>query len=66
MEALLKLPEVIKRTSLCRSLIYQMMKGGEFPKNIPIYGRSVGWVESEIENWIQNRIKNARTNQKDF
>ena len=64
METLLRLQEVKKRSGLCRSLIYQMMRTGEFPKSIPIYGRSVGWIESEVENWIQERISMSRSKKK--
>lgn len=56
MEALLKLPEVRRRTSLAKSTIYKMMAEGKFPANIQTVGRSRAWPESIIEGWIQNRI----------
>ncbi len=37
--------------------IYNGMKAGTFPKSVPIGKRTVGWVESEIHNWIAERIK---------
>ncbi|HCL4227708.1 TPA: AlpA family phage regulatory protein, partial [Pseudomonas aeruginosa] len=30
--------------------------GGEFPLSIPLVGRSVGWIESEVQEWIQAKI----------
>jgi len=29
---------------------------GGFPKPVPLVGRSVGWVESEVQEWIRGRI----------
>ncbi|EHR41717.1 helix-turn-helix transcriptional regulator [Alishewanella jeotgali] len=48
--------EVIKRVSLCKASIYKRMKVGEFPKPINIGGRRVAWLESDIENWITERL----------
>lgn len=56
MEAILRLPAVKARVGLGRSTIDRRMKLGEFPKSIPIGGGLVGWVESDIEEWIQQRI----------
>lgn len=60
MEALLRIQEVKRRSGLCRTEIYHRMKVGQFPKNVPLSIRSVGWVESEIEKWVQDRIAQAR------
>lgn len=52
---ILRLPEVIDRTGLCRSSIYQKVIDGQFPKTIKIGGtRSVGWIEAEVSAWIEN------------
>jgi len=52
----LRLPEVISRTGYRRSNIYHLMSLGRFPKAIPLGGRAVAWLESEIEDWIQARV----------
>lgn len=57
-----RLPEVIARTGLSRSTIYELMLDGEFPSQIQLARRTVGWVESEIENWIDSRIDASREN----
>lgn len=55
-ENFLRLSDVMKRTGLSRSTIYLNIKNGHFPKNINIGTRSVGWLESEINAWMQQRI----------
>ncbi|PIQ42813.1 MAG: hypothetical protein COV52_06005 [Gammaproteobacteria bacterium CG11_big_fil_rev_8_21_14_0_20_46_22] len=55
---LLRLKEVKHRTGLSRSSIYLMISENQFPRQIQLSGnRSVAWVEQEIEEWIQMRIK---------
>jgi len=56
-ENFLRLSDVMKRTGLSRSSIYLNIKKGHFPKNISIGARSVGWLESEINAWMQSCIK---------
>ena len=52
---ILRLPEVKKITGLGRSSIYSMMEAGTFPRQIPLGMRAVGWLESEIKEWIEQR-----------
>ena len=56
----LRLPEVIKLTGLCRSSIYQMEAEERFPHRVPIGLRAVGWVESEIQDWLRRRIESRQ------
>jgi prophage regulatory protein len=65
MEALLKLPEVKRRVGLSKTDIYIMMSANRFPRNVKISIRSVAWVESEIENWVQQKIAKSRPQNKD-
>ncbi|MEZ5530732.1 MAG: AlpA family transcriptional regulator [Porticoccaceae bacterium] len=52
---ILRLPQVIELTGFSRSSIYALMKTGEFPLNIKLGQRAVGWKEQDITNWINNR-----------
>lgn len=61
--AILRLPEVKTRTGLARSTIYLRVKQGDFPRPVPLGGRAVGWVESEIETWLERQIQNSRDRQ---
>jgi prophage regulatory protein len=58
---ILRLPEVKRRTGLSRSTIYERIETGNFPLPIGLGGRSVGWLESEIESWIAARVEVRRT-----
>ena len=43
-------------TTKSRSYIYDAMGRGEFPRQVKLGGRSVAWVESEVQDWIEARI----------
>ena len=53
---ILRLPEVRGRTGLSRATIYRKMQADEFPRSRQLGAHSVGWVESEIEDWIVERV----------
>ena len=46
----------MERTGLSRSSIYLSISEGSFPQNINLSARSVAWLESEIDTWMQERI----------
>lgn len=57
---LLRLPQVLARVGLKTTRLYQLVGDGEFPAPVRIGERSVGWVESEVEEWLQRRIAQPR------
>ncbi|HCF7596978.1 helix-turn-helix transcriptional regulator [Pseudomonas aeruginosa] len=60
---IIRLKDVIDSTGIARSTIYKLIGEGGFPKPVPLVGRSVGWVESEVHEWIKARIaERDRTN----
>ena len=56
----LKLPQVISITGLSRSSLYNLVAAGNFPKQIPLGARSVVWLESEVQEFMQKCIANRR------
>ena len=52
---ILRAPEVEARTGLGRSSRNRKIKAGEFPVPVSLGARAVGWLESEIEAWIESR-----------
>ena len=59
-ENILRWPEVRIRVGLCRSQIHTLVQQGKFPKPIKLGARASGWIESEIDQWIENRISASR------
>lgn len=57
---ILRLPAVLYATGLSRSTIYLRVAEGTFPRPVRLGGRSVGWLESEVEEWVQARIDESR------
>ena len=55
-QKILRLPEVKSRTGLSRSTIYVRLADGEFPRPVSLGKRSIGFVESEVDEWITERI----------
>lgn len=47
-------------TGLTDKWFYKLIKDGEFPKPIKL-GRSSRWLQSEVENWLRERIKASRS-----
>lgn len=58
---ILRLRQVVARTGLSRSTIYQHISKGRFPKQVTLGPQSVGWVERDIEAWIIERIEASRS-----
>ena len=55
-QVILRRREVERRTGKRHSSIYADISEGTFPKPVPLGKRAVGWVESEIDAWITDRI----------
>ncbi len=55
--AILRLQSVKQRTGLSRSSIYMRMKEGSFPRQITLGPRSVGWLEADINAWIETKLR---------
>lgn len=56
----IRLPEVKNKTGLSRSSIYLRMSNGEFPPSISLGGRAVGWLESDINEWLEQCIATSK------
>jgi len=58
---ILRMPQLVNKTGLSKSSIYQLIRSGVFPKpiNLTGSGRAVGWHESEIDEWLANRERSG-------
>ena len=53
--------EVQSRSGLGRSTLYLKMSLNEFPKQVTLgNGRAVGWIESEIDAWLEQQVAASR------
>ena len=57
---ILRLPKVKGQTGLSRSTIYLRVAEGTFPKPVSLGAHAVGWLEAEIQEWLQRRIEESR------
>ena len=60
---ILRLPNVLDRTGLSRSTVYLRVTEGRFPKPVSLGARAVGWIETEVEEWIARQIEGSRAMQ---
>lgn len=62
---ILRLPKVLTKIGIKRSTIYDWMNPKSprfdptFPKPIQLGKQSVGWYESDLDNWLSNRNRKA-------
>ena len=61
MHTILRLPDVKRSTGLSRSTIYLRITRGTFPKPVSLGGRAVGWLEAEVQQWLERRIEASRS-----
>ena len=61
---ILRWPEVARRYPISKSYAYALQAKGLMPKPIKLIkgGRASGYLESEIDDWINNRVEEARGN----
>ncbi len=57
---LLRRKDVENAVGLKRSSIYELMKKGEFPRPIRIGQKAVGWLEHEVDDWLNERVRLSR------
>jgi len=55
---LLKIQKVIELTTLSRSTIYRLVESGKFPRPVKLTTRTIGWVEEEVRDFLQEKIDN--------
>jgi prophage regulatory protein len=60
-KVILRLPQVKTVTGLSRSSIYNYVSMSSFPSPVRLGPRSVGWLESEIDAWVSDRVAKSRT-----
>ena len=63
---MLRMKQLIEQTGLSRSTLYEMMDvkskryDPTFPRGIKLTEATVCWLESEVNTWIDSKIKQSR------
>ncbi|MCW2957059.1 MAG: prophage regulatory family protein [Thermoleophilia bacterium] len=58
---ILRFPDVVNKTGLSKSAIYGRIRSSEFPVPVPLGPRAVGFVEHEVEGWLEQLIDHSRS-----
>ena len=56
----IRLPEVLEKTGVQKTFIWDGIKKGTFPAQIKIARRVAVWLESEVDQWISDQVIKAR------
>jgi prophage regulatory protein len=57
---IIKINKVREITTFSNSTIYRLMSKGDFPSQIKLAERSSGWIEQEVLDYLDNRIRKSR------
>lgn len=61
-KSFIRLSEVQLRTGYSKAWIYRLIKESRFPKSVKIGSRAIAFIESEVNDWIEQRIAESRAN----
>ena len=59
-QSLIRLSEVLRRVGYGKAWVYKLIAQNHFPKPVKIGTRSIAFVESEVNEWINERIAESR------
>jgi prophage regulatory protein len=54
--------ELIRKAGLSLSTIWRLEQNGGFPLRRALGPNSVGWLESEVDHWVQTRQATSHRN----
>ena len=53
---IIRKPELLAMIGLSDPTIWRLEKDGKFPRRLRLGGNSCGWLESEVNKWIDARL----------
>ena len=52
---ILRTRDVTRVTGLSRTTVWRLERAGKFPSRMRLGENSVGWLEEEVQSWIESR-----------
>lgn len=59
-DRIIRKPELLARVGLSDPTIWRLERKNQFPRRLRLGGNSCGWLESEINEWMQARADARR------
>ncbi|KAF3999192.1 helix-turn-helix transcriptional regulator [Glaciimonas immobilis] len=54
--SILRVKDVIAKTGIKRTNLYRQVKAKTFPAPINLGAKAIGWIENEVDAWIESRM----------
>ena len=64
-DRILRAREVMHKTGLSQTTIWRRERDGIFPRRRSLGNHAIGWLESEVDDWLQTRPPAATYNSKE-
>ena len=61
-QSLITTKEVLRRVQRSKAWLYKQLSKDAFPRPVKIGTRSISFVESEVDHWIEKQISASRGN----
>ena len=58
-DQLLRVHQVVARTTLSRAALYAEIAAGRFPRPVRLSANRVAWPESQVDSWIAAKVEAA-------
>jgi prophage regulatory protein len=56
-DKILRFPQLREIIPVTNVTLWRWEKAGKFPKRVQLGGNSAGWLEKEVNEWIEQRAK---------
>ena len=53
---ILRVQDVLRQLGISKTALYNMLAAGDFPKQIRMGPKSVGWLAHEVDAWLAARM----------
>lgn len=57
---IIRLRQVLAKTGQSRSGLYSAVSKGAFPSPVKLSERCVGWLDDEVDAWIESRVRTSK------